>query len=72
MSNNLRVILAKKRMKVSDLHRLTGVSKTTLQKMYYEQSDSFKSDTLFRICEALGITLNDLFDDVEKQNVISC
>lgn len=72
MSNNLRVILAKKRMKVSDLHRLTGVSKTTLQKMYYEQSDSFKSDTLFRICEALGITLNDLFDDVEKQNAISC
>ena len=36
MKNNLRVLLAKKRQKVSDLAKGTGLSKSALTALYYD------------------------------------
>jgi len=38
LKNNMRVILAKKRLKVADVARETGLSKSTLTALYYERS----------------------------------
>lgn len=38
MKNNLRVLLAKQRKKVSDVHEATGISKSTLTALYYERT----------------------------------
>ena len=38
MKNNLRVLLAKKRQKVSDLAKGTGLSKSALTALYYERT----------------------------------
>lgn len=59
MNNNLRVILAKKRMSVSDLKREIGVSRTTLTEFYYERSKP-NIDTLQKIAKALNVTIDEL------------
>ena len=40
MKNNLRVLLAKQRKKVIDVYKATGISKTTLTSLYYEDRKS--------------------------------
>jgi bacteriophage CI repressor helix-turn-helix domain len=60
MKNNFRVILAKQRKKVSDVYRDTGISKTTLTNLYYERTKNPETETLLKIAEYLGVTLDEL------------
>lgn len=60
MKNNLRIILAKQRKKVSDIHEATGISKTTLTALYYERTKNPDSKTLLKVAEYLGVTLDEL------------
>lgn len=60
MKNNLRIILAKQRKKISDLHEITGISKSTLTNLYYERTQNPDSQTLLKISDCLGITLDEL------------
>lgn len=60
MKNNLRIILAKERKKVSDLHEATGISKTTLTALYYERTKNPEVETLLKIANYLGVTLDEL------------
>ena len=57
---NLPVLLAERRMKVSDLVRATGMSKTTLHKLYNGQSTRIDFETLDKICDFLDIDVGDL------------
>ncbi|HEQ8979346.1 TPA: helix-turn-helix transcriptional regulator [Streptococcus pyogenes] len=65
MKNNLRVILARQRKKISDVHEATGVSKTTLTALYYERTENPDSKTLLKIAKCLNVTLDELltFED---------
>lgn len=60
MKNNLRVLLAKKRLKVSDLAKDTGISKTTLTNLYYERTKNPDSQTLLKLSKALGVTIDEI------------
>lgn len=60
MKNNLRIILAEQRKKVSDIHKATGISKTTLTALYYERTKNPDSLTLLKISECLGVTIDEL------------
>lgn len=60
MENNLRVILAKQRKKVSDIHNATGISKTTLTALYYERTKNPDTQTILKIAEYLDVTLDEL------------
>lgn len=60
MQNNLRVILAKQRKKISDIHEQTGISKTTLTGLYYERTKNPDSQTLLKIAKCLNVTLDEL------------
>ena len=60
MKNNLRIILAKERKKVSDLHEATGISKTTLTALYYERTKNPEVETLLKIANYLGVTIDEL------------
>ncbi|MDK6856153.1 helix-turn-helix domain-containing protein [Aerococcus sanguinicola] len=59
MQNKLRILLAEKRMTVSDLHNLTGLSKTTLTSIYYERANP-KVETIMKIAKALNVTFDEL------------
>ncbi|AGP47596.1 MULTISPECIES: helix-turn-helix domain-containing protein [unclassified Psychrobacter] len=64
---NLPVLLAERRMKVADLIRMTGISKSTVHKIYNEQTSRIDFDTMDKICEALDIEVGDLFTYVPNE-----
>ncbi|MBZ2068509.1 helix-turn-helix transcriptional regulator [Streptococcus sanguinis] len=65
MRNNMRVLLAKKRQKVSDVAAATGLSKSTLTALYYERTKRPDIDTLQRVAEFLGVSLDELLTPEE-------
>lgn len=46
-------------MKVADLIRMTGISKSTVHKIYNEQTSRIDFDTMDKTCEALDIEVGD-------------
>ncbi|HEM2936613.1 helix-turn-helix transcriptional regulator [Streptococcus suis] len=60
MKNNLRVLLAKQRKKVSDVHEATGISKSTLIALYYERTKKPDIETLQKVANYLGVTIDEL------------
>ena len=57
---NLPVLLAERRMKVADVARATGMSKTTLHKLYNGQSTRVDFATLEKLCALLNVDVGDL------------
>ncbi|MFA9413949.1 MULTISPECIES: helix-turn-helix domain-containing protein [unclassified Streptococcus] len=60
MNNNFRVILAKQRKKVSDVHEATGISKSELISLYYERTKRPDIETLQKVSDYLGVTIDEL------------
>lgn len=58
---NLAVLLAERNIKISELSRKTGMSRTTLTALYYNQSKGIQFDTFDALCSYLKCTPNDLF-----------
>lgn len=65
MKNNLRVLLAKQRKKVSDVHEATGISKSTLTALYYERTKNPETETLLKIANYLGVSTDELLTPEE-------
>lgn len=65
MKNNFRILLAKKRKKVSDIHEVTGISKSTLTSLYYERTKKPEIETLIKIANYLGVTIDELLTPEE-------
>lgn len=56
----MRVLLAKQRKKVSDVAKATGIAKSTLTALYYERTKNPEVETLIKIANYLGVTLDEL------------
>ena len=70
--NHLPTLLAERRLKVADAVRATGVSRTTLYKIYDDQSSRIDFDTIDKLCEYLGVRVGELFEyvtEVEVENI---
>ncbi|WP_239728000.1 MULTISPECIES: helix-turn-helix transcriptional regulator [unclassified Mammaliicoccus] len=67
MKNNLSLLMGKERCKISDIHRYTGVSRTTLQNLYYERTKNPDIQTVMKICKYFGITPNEFFGIKSKE-----
>ncbi|HHT7816393.1 TPA: helix-turn-helix domain-containing protein [Streptococcus suis] len=65
MENNFRVLLAKQRKKVSDVHEATGISKSTLIGLYYERTKNPETETLLKVANYLGVTIDELLTPEE-------
>lgn len=58
--NNLRVLMAKHKMNIKDVHEKTGLSRTTISKLYNEESTKIGMDTIATLCELFDCEVNDL------------
>lgn len=58
---NLAVLLAERNMRISELSRRTGISRTTLTALSSNQSKGIQFDTFDTICDFLKVSPNDLF-----------
>lgn len=65
MQNNMRVLLAKKREKVSHVAKATGLSKSALTALYYERTKRPDIETLQNVANYLGVTLDELLTPEE-------
>lgn len=63
----LSSILGEKRIKMAELVRMTGVSKTTVNAMYHDKVQKIDYSVINRICKSLGCTVSDLIEYVPDQ-----
>lgn len=63
--NHLPTLLAERRLKVADAVRATGISKTTLHKIYNDQSTRIDFDTIDSLCKFLEVKVGDIFEYVD-------
>ena len=63
----LSTILGKRRIKMAELVRMTGVSKTTINAMYHDKVTKIDYGVLERICKALDCPLSDIVEYVPNE-----
>ncbi|MEK5432585.1 helix-turn-helix transcriptional regulator [Lysinibacillus sp. FSL R7-0073] len=68
MQNNFRVILAKKKIKMSDVVEGTGLSRNTIRALFYETAKGIQFQTLEALCIYLNCEVGELFE-IEKEAV---
>ena len=56
----MAVLLAERKLKVADLVRSTGINKSTLHKLYNDESVRIDFETIDKICIALDVEVGDL------------
>ncbi len=72
ISCNLPVLLAERRLRVADLVRMTDISKSTLHRIYNDDTTRIEFDTLSKLCNVLEVTPGDILkyvpDELNKGN----
>ena len=63
---NLSRILGEKKMKMSDLAKQSGVSKTTILSLYHEKAKGITFEVLEKIGTALDCEVSDLLEFIEE------
>lgn len=62
----LSILLAERKLRVADAARDSGLSKTTLHKLYNEQSTRIDFETMDRLCRYLNCQVGDLFHFIDE------
>ncbi|HBG49251.1 MAG TPA: XRE family transcriptional regulator [Cyanobacteria bacterium UBA9971] len=62
IKNNLAVLMAKKKIRIAELHRLTGISASTLSDIYNEKTAMIGFHTISKLCYALDCSIGELFE----------
>ncbi|WP_334460270.1 helix-turn-helix transcriptional regulator [Acinetobacter soli] len=72
INSNLAVLLAERKMKVADLVRSTGINKSTLHKLYNDESVRIDFETIDKICIALNVEVGDLlvFKNINENHLV--
>ena len=58
--SNLSEILGKKRIKIAQVIKDTGISRPTLTSLYYNNGSGINFDTLSKLCKYLDVKPNDI------------
>lgn len=58
----LSTLLGEKRMKMIELSRETGISKTTILNMYHDRVNKIHYSIISRICTVLECSIDDLLE----------
>ncbi len=62
INNKLSEILGKKRLRMSELQRISGLSQATIINLYHNRTKNISFDTINKLCYALECNINDLFE----------
>lgn len=54
--------IGKRLIKIKDISKSTGISRTTLTSLYYKRSKRISLETLNNLCKYLKCTINDIFE----------
>ena len=67
IENRLSHFAFKKRVTISQIHRDTGISRSTLTKMYYNQIRNVNLDVIERLCCYFGCQIHDMISVKEHE-----
>jgi putative transcriptional regulator len=62
IKNNLSKLMGEKRMTMAEVHRLTGLSHTTIFKIYHDKVAQIGLATIAKLCYALDCSVGELFE----------
>lgn len=65
LKNNLSAIMGAKRIKIYELEKISGISRSTITRLYYNQTNTVSFNTIENVCKALNCTPGDLFEVVD-------
>lgn len=60
--NRFSRLLGERRLSVSAVARMTGISRTTLTNLYYDRASAISLSVLGKLCVALDCTPSDIFE----------
>jgi putative transcriptional regulator len=58
--NNLRILMARDRLTIQDVHDKTGLSRTTISKLYNETSAKIGFETIVALCTLFNCGVEEL------------
>ena len=59
--------MGERKLKISELHKLTGLSRNTLTKLYYERTDYISFKTIEKLCWALECNTQELLEYIPNK-----
>lgn len=62
ITNKLSEIAGRKRIKMSEISRMTGIGYSTVQRLYNNEVGRIEFDVLNKLCNFLECTPNDLLE----------
>ncbi|MGE7840130.1 helix-turn-helix domain-containing protein [Lysinibacillus sp. NPDC093712] len=68
VKSNLPVLMAERYLKITTLSEKTGISRTTLTKLYYSKAKGIQFRTLVALCKFLDCEVGELLE-IEKEAV---
>ncbi|WP_337588896.1 helix-turn-helix transcriptional regulator [Levilactobacillus koreensis] len=66
MVNNFSTLLGSRLLKIDDVYKATGISRTTLTELYYRRKANVELRTLKKICDYLQVSLSELIEYTPK------
>ncbi|MCC5879060.1 MAG: helix-turn-helix transcriptional regulator [Idiomarina sp.] len=61
IKSNLAVMLAERKMKMSDLSKATGINRGTIQRLYHDEAARIELDVMDKLCGFFECTPGDIF-----------
>lgn len=62
VNNKFAALLGQRKLKISEVHRKTGISRTTLTKLYYGEENAVSYTVLAKLCTALNCEVADILE----------
>lgn len=62
--NKLSEIMGRKRMRICELQRITGLSRNAITGVYYDKRGGITYEVIDKICNALEISVGELFEHI--------
>lgn len=62
---NLSVLMGKKKMNIADIHRATGLNRTTITNLYYETTQRIELHAVDKLCKLFECQVGDLFEWID-------
>lgn len=60
--NKFSALLGARRIKISEVSKATGISRTTLTNLYYDRTCNITLEVVDKLCRYLGCQVSDLFE----------
>lgn len=62
---HLSRVMGERKVNIAEVSRKTGLHRNGISRLYYEETDGIKFDTLEKLCKALECEITDLIEIIE-------